>query len=142
MNIWQTTKGTRIMQLLAGRANVFCLERDGNFVLIDTGREKKYKQITDALALLNISKLNALVLTHTHFDHSENAAILKEKYHPEVIVHASESVFLYTGDSPLPRGSIFPTRVFVKLFAKKIQPFFHFKGCTCDIRVDSRFDMA
>ena len=142
MNIWQTTKGTKILQLLNGRSNVFCLERDGNIILIDTGREKEYKQLTEILTSLHIFQIQALVLTHTHFDHAENAANLKEKFHPEVIVHSSESVFLFTGDSPLPRGSIFPTRVLVKLFAQRVQPFFHYKGCKSDIRVDTRFDMA
>jgi len=142
MRAWETTKGTKISIIVSGRCNVFCVEKEGAAVLIDASTERNYAPILSALQNRNISKINALVLTHTHFDHTENTARIKEKFHPEIIVHSSESVFLITGDSPLPRGSFFLTKVLTKLFAKRVRALFSYKGCNCDVLVDSYFDLA
>lgn len=97
MKRWTTQKGSVIIQVLAGRSNVYLVKTGGMNILVDTGRKKYRTRLLNRLHDLGISQVHLLVLTHTHFDHSENAAYLKNHFNLKIMVHAEEKSFLEKG---------------------------------------------
>lgn len=86
--------------------------------------------------------MDYLVLTHTHFDHAENAAYLKENFELRIIVHQSESELLKKGENPIVAGTILPTRFLARSLARRIQQIFNYQAVTPDIPVSKEFDLA
>lgn len=141
MKKWVTKKGSEIIRVLAERSNVFLLKKDNLNILIDTSVRNERRKLINRLCRLNINRLDYLVLTHTHYDHVQNAAFIQRKYSAKIIVHASEAHFLNNGYTPLPKGTIFPTKALIKLtkffgIKKRYEP------CCADIRVDEKFDIT
>jgi len=142
MRTWTTTGGCRVTQVLGGRSNVFLLSYGGRNILVDTGRKKFRAELARRLQKLDLALLDALVLTHTHFDHAENAAFIREKYNAKVIVHQSEAGFLERGTSPLPKGAVALTKLVVALFAKRMEPTLDYEPCSPDLLVENGLDLS
>ena len=141
MKIW-TTKNCTIYQVLEGRSNSFLINSRNNYILIDTGRKNSWNELTGKLdELLGENELSCLILTHTHFDHVENAAKIKEKYKTKIIVHQSESEYLKHGSSPLPKGSNLVTGFMTNVLGKKIQSRYNYEPADPDILVDEKYDL-
>ncbi len=72
--------------------NSYLVQRGGEAVLIDVGSADPVVLGTLAtdLKALGVTKLKALLLTHTHPDHCAGAAALKARYGADVYVHALE----------------------------------------------------
>ena len=132
---WKTKSGYTIYQLLRGRCNSFLLTNGNNCILIDTGQKNKLNEIAEQIEKLNINHIDALILTHTHFDHAENALIISKRYGAKIIVHQTEAASLMTGNSKLPQGSIFITKLYKSLLGKALQPLFVYPGAQPDILV-------
>jgi hydroxyacylglutathione hydrolase len=100
---WNTTNGT-VYQVLKCRSNSFLINSKNNYILIDTGRKNSWKELKTKLdQLLGENKLSCLVLTHTHFDHAENASKIKETYNSRIIIHKSELECLKKVNTPYQR---------------------------------------
>ncbi len=136
MKKWQTKSGYTITEVLTLRANVFLLSNGNNNILIDTSMESYRTKLVEHLEKLGIARLDALILTHTHFDHVENAAYVRDKYGAKVIVHKSEAEFLESGNSPLPGGTIRPAKLALELLGKKVQAKVKYEPCQADILVE------
>jgi glyoxylase-like metal-dependent hydrolase (beta-lactamase superfamily II) len=141
MQMWTTEEGTMVARVLAGRSNAFLLSRGPVNILIDTGRRAQRHRLVERLRTLGATRLDALVLTHTHFDHAENAAFIKKTFGVNVIVHGAEERFLREGVSPLPKGTLPPARLLVRL-AARLGLSFAYEPCQPDIRVEDRFDLS
>ena len=142
MKSWTTAGGCRITQVLNRRCNVFLLSYDNRNLLVDTGRKHERPLLFRRLAASGITGLDALILTHTHFDHAENAARIREKYHTKVIVHQSEAGLLKGGQTQVPRGTILPTKILLSLAPKeRINRMFSYEPCEPDILVEDRLDL-
>lgn len=61
------------------------LESNGKYALIDTGRKRDYSAIKNYLDELNVTKLEFLLLTHNHGDHTGSAASIIKKYKPTTL---------------------------------------------------------
>jgi hydroxyacylglutathione hydrolase len=142
MNTWTTRGGCTVRRLLAGRSNVYLLAGQSGLILVDTGRSRRWPALERGLADAGVGRLDALVLTHAHFDHAENARRLRDRFGAAVIVHESESGFLERGDAPLPAGSVLATRFFTRRLRRLLQPRFRYHGCPADVAVGDRFDLA
>lgn len=105
MRSWRTACGTVITRLLAGRSNVFLVSREGRNVLVDTGPAWRWKKLQRRLRRLGVASLDALLLTHSHFDHAGSAARLQREFAAPVIVHRAEADALAAGESVLPEGT-------------------------------------
>jgi hydroxyacylglutathione hydrolase len=134
-NRLKTKSGYTIFQLLGGRCNSFLLRNGKNCILIDTGQKNKLSKIAAQLEKLSIDHIDALVLTHTHFDHAENASIIAKQYGAKIVVHEAEADSLKAGDSRLPGGSIFITKLYKSLLGAALQPLFVYPGAHPDILV-------
>jgi len=142
MNTWETRDGHVIHQLMGGVCNVYALMRGEDMLLVDTGRSYGWWLLRNRIEGVRLtSGPRALILTHSHFDHAENAARLKAVYPLKVIVHGSERQYLAAGDSPLPAGAILPTRWIMRLFGRMARPFFRYQSCQPDIAVEERLDL-
>ena len=141
MKIWNT-KNCTIYQILEGRSNSFLINSQNNYILIDTGRANSWKKLSSKLdEILGKAKLSCLILTHTHFDHVENAAKIKENYKSIIIVHQSESEYLMHGNSPLPKGSNLATGFMTEVLGKKLESRYQYEKVNPDIIVDQRYDL-
>ncbi len=141
MKTWETKSGYRIARVLAGRSNVFLISHGGKNILVDTSPGGRWKRLDAKLHKLGIERLDALVLTHAHYDHAGNAARLQEKYEAKVIVHIAEGPCLAKGENIGTHGTNALTRLIIaslgKLFARRL----HYEPCRSDIQVDPSFDL-
>jgi glyoxylase-like metal-dependent hydrolase (beta-lactamase superfamily II) len=101
MKFWNTAGGYKIYQILEGSSNSFVVEFDKNFIMIDTGSKDKWHELQVKLNSIGANQDNfkALILTHSHYDHVENAFKIKDKYGTKIIINKLESEYLENGRS-------------------------------------------
>ncbi len=123
--------------------NSYLIFNGEKFILVDSGRRYAWLRLKHNLKKLGVNdkNLEALMLTHTHFDHAENAANIKEQFGARIIAHETEAGYLEAGDSPLPAGTVFYTKWLMKTFRTKAQPMFRYRPVACDIKVRDKFDL-
>ncbi|MBK9388725.1 MAG: MBL fold metallo-hydrolase [Bacteroidetes bacterium] len=141
MKIWKTSQGYKVIRVIAGRSNVFLLTDGKNNILIDTGPGFMWKTLEMRLKQSGVNTIDYLILTHTHYDHAENAWRIREKYKAKVIVHRSEAEYLASGDNILPQGTNWFSRLLVRIFIKKFNSFARYTPCSYDLLIDSFYDL-
>lgn len=142
MKTWETKNGYKITRVLAGRSNVFLVSRGDKNILVDTSPASRWKKLDRQLKRVGIERLDALVLTHTHYDHAGNAARLQDKYKAKVIVHRSEGSFLARGEAIIPKGTNFLSRLLIDRLGKTLAPRLKCPPCRPDIMVDDALSLA
>src|SRR6056297_3084387 len=122
MKTWTTSNGTVINRVLFGRCNSFLVSSGVNHVLIDNGQSNRLKALKKNLPSLGVTaeNLNLMILTHTHFDHAENSAEMVREYRPVLLVHEDEAEYLATGNSPLPDGTSWFSRLLIDSIGRKL----------------------
>lgn len=142
MERWLTPGGCKVYPITKGRSNTYLVFDGDNSILVDTSHRGALKGLTDKLDdLLDGKKLSWMVLTHSHYDHAENAALVKEQYNSQVIAHKSELYDLKQGFSPLPVGTNLITRI-VSNLGGKISSFSHYEPVEPDITVDDAYQVT
>ncbi|HPI18879.1 MAG TPA: MBL fold metallo-hydrolase [Candidatus Kapabacteria bacterium] len=139
MKIWKTKSGYEIYQLLSGRSNVFFLKAKGINILIDTSTKRYWKKLNVKLLRLEISKIDFLILTHSHHDHASNANRIKQYFGAKVIIHTEEATYLENGKNPLIKGTNFITKLIVS-FGKSLFSKMKYERCKPDILVEQQYD--
>jgi hydroxyacylglutathione hydrolase len=83
-----------------GRVNCYLLETPSGFILIDTGSSKGRGALLRKLqdAGCNPGHLDLIVLTHGDFDHSGNAAFLREQFGARIAMHQHDAGMVERGD--------------------------------------------
>lgn len=142
MTTWSTRSGHVVTRVLAGRSNVFLVSGGEARILVDSGRENRWALLDRGLRGVGVERLDALVLTHTHFDHAENACRVRTAYEAKVIVQESEADLLRRGDAPLPAGTVLPTRIFTPRLMAAVRPWFRYAACLPDLMVRDRLDLS
>ncbi|MCA1741265.1 MAG: MBL fold metallo-hydrolase, partial [Bacteroidales bacterium] len=122
-----TGKGTSVIRLTPARCNIFAVTSNSRTILIDTGISFDRARIEHALVKKGLLP-EAVVLTHTHFDHAGNAAWLAREYGAEVVVQEAEGRYLAAGDTPIPEGTYAVTKGLVEI-GRKIAPAFRYEPC-------------
>ncbi|MCG8312592.1 MAG: MBL fold metallo-hydrolase [Pseudomonadales bacterium] len=119
-------------------ANIFLIERNDKLIMIDSGYPGD-ERIIDKLIRkhgFEPEKIDYLILTHGHVDHSGGAHYFQEKYGITTIGHVGDLNTFEKGK----RGPACPTNVAAKIF--KVQnKHIQLKPFTIDILVDSEFDL-
>jgi hydroxyacylglutathione hydrolase len=136
MKKWLTKNTYSVCRILAGRSNVFLVTKDGKNILVDTSPAYRWNSLRRRLGRLKISRLDYLVLTHTHFDHAANANKVGQTYGAKVLVNERESGFLEAGDNVLIKGTNPLTAMLVNLFAKRLLSRKRYEPCKADIKID------
>jgi len=142
MKTWETKNSCKITRVLAGRSNVFLFSKGDKNILVDTSPASRWKKLDRRLKGLGVDRLEALILTHTHYDHAGNAARLQDKYKTKVIVHRSEGSFLARGEAIVPKGTNFLGRLLIDHLGRKLAPRLHCPPCPPDILVDDVLPLA
>lgn len=142
MHSWSTSGGYIIYQVLAGRSNAFLITDKRKNILVDTGPRFMWNILRKRLDRLQISKIDLLILTHSHFDHAANASRIKEAYKAKVIIHQSEIKFLNTGDNILPAGTNALSGFIIKAFENKFNTLTRYSPCNHDLTFDKSYDLA
>jgi hydroxyacylglutathione hydrolase len=83
-----------------GSVNCYLVNTGGGFVLVDTGGSNQRAVLEKELesAGCRLGDLKLILLTHGDFDHSGNAAYLRQKYATKIAMHASDSGMVARGD--------------------------------------------
>lgn len=141
MKKWVTKNGCEIHQILRGRSNSFLVSNGKMFILIDTGWKHSYKSLIKRIEELGVNEksLVALILTHTHFDHAENALRIKERFKTKIYVHKTEAEFLIKGENPRIHGTNFVTRFFTDLIATKFIQRCKYEPVEYDYLIDDNY---
>lgn len=106
MKSWITTNSYKVYRVLKGRSNAYLVSKANIRVLIDTGNKSAYPRLQKNIeSLESINKLTWLVLTHTHYDHCQNAARIKKDHNCRILMCESEAEFVRQGYTPLPKGT-------------------------------------
>ncbi len=135
--------GFLIFEMLDKRSNVFLIEGNHQFVLVDTGKSNGWRKLKNGLhKVVEESKdLSWLVLTHTHFDHSANAAAIQEEYDLKVAVGRAEAQCLLDGESELPDGTNMLTAI-LSTFGKSLpQKIFRFDPVKPSLLIDDNYEL-
>lgn len=100
-----------VYQISSGPSNAFVVDGDEGVVLVDTLLPKKEGVIAEALAGIarSLDDVTAILLTHSHGDHTGSAAAIKNA--SNAAVYASEA------DAPAIRGDEKPPAPPVKFYA-------------------------
>jgi hydroxyacylglutathione hydrolase len=139
MKTWMTTGSFKIINILSGRSNVFFVTDGTTNILVDTSPKFMRGRLFQNLRKLDIKHIDYLVLTHSHFDHVANAAVIKEKYGARVIIHESERKNLETGKNPLIKGTNPFAMLIIWLFIRNFDKYFNFESCLADEVVGEHF---
>lgn len=80
--------------------NCYLVNTGDECILIDTGRSNKRAAIERELALAGCrhGDLKLIILTHGDFDHSGNAAYLRQKFGAKVTMHVDDAGMVERGD--------------------------------------------
>jgi len=134
-----TRHGTWIGKLTPARCNIFVVTRNNRTILVDTGISFDRGRIEHALARKAVLP-EAVVLTHTHFDHAGNAAWLAREYGAEIVVQKAESGSLAAGETSIPEGTYAMTKGLVSL-GRKMSHAFRYEPCIADQVFDDNFNL-
>ena len=144
MKSWTTKSGQKIYRILHGRCNCFLISYQNKYLLVDTGRENKWEKLSRELDKLgvNSNSLNGVILTHSHFDHAENAANIKKKFNKSIIIHRREADYLRRGENPVIQGTTFFTKFLTEgLSQKLLTRYCRYKPADCDVIIEDRYDL-
>ncbi len=83
-----------------GTVNCYLVETGTGFILIDTGASNKRAELEKELAGVGCTpgNLDLIVLTHGDFDHTGNAAYLRERFGARIAMHKDDSGMAEHGD--------------------------------------------
>jgi glyoxylase-like metal-dependent hydrolase (beta-lactamase superfamily II) len=83
-----------------GSVNCYLIETDAGYILIDTGGSNNRKELVRELesAGCRPGHLKLILLTHGDFDHSGNAAFLRDTLGGEIAIHNDDSGMVEHGD--------------------------------------------
>jgi len=78
----------------------YLVKTTAGFFLIDSGDASDRSRLSEELdqAGVTLGNLNLIILTHGDFDHSGNAAYLKEKYAVKIAMHSGDVEMVKRGD--------------------------------------------
>lgn len=83
-----------------GTVNCYLVRTDAGFVLIDTGGSNQRAGLEQALvgAGCQPGQLQLIVITHGDFDHTGNAAYLRQKFGAPIAIHPDDAGMAERGD--------------------------------------------
>ena len=124
-----------------GSVNCYLIKLDIGYILIDTGSSNQRHKIEEELhnAGCRPGDLKLIVLTHGDFDHTGNAAYLRQRFGASIAMHADDAAMLEQGDMFLNRKS--PNRL-VRQLVPILFRFGQSERCKPDLLVEAGYDLS
>ena len=124
-----------------GSVNCYLIETDIGYILIDTGCSDKRTVLEKELesAGCKPGNLKLLVLTHGDFDHSGNAAYLREKYGTKIAMHYDDSGVVERGNMLWNRKS---RSIIIRMIAPILFGFGKSKRFAPDLCIEEGYDLS
>lgn len=140
MKKWDVSENCSIYRVLYGFCNAYLIVDGEDVILTDTGSKKMNSLLEKNLNKILGGKLvNYLILTHTHYDHCQNAASIKKNREAKIIVNIKESSYLKTGSTPLPKGTSFFTDILTKLGNRYATSWYLYNSVVPDIEIQETY---
>ena len=124
-----------------GSVNCYLIETDTGYILIDTGCSNRHTNLEKALesAGCKPGNLKLIVLTHGDFDHTGNAAYLREKYGTKIAMH-------YDDSGMVERGNMFWNReksnIIIRMMTPILFGFGKSKRFNPDLCIEEGYDLS
>jgi hydroxyacylglutathione hydrolase len=143
MKMWKTKQKNEVFQILDGRTNCYFIPTDQGNILIDAGMRSVYPSLKKHIKSMHLvnDKVDFLVLTHTHFDHCQSAALVKSENSCRIIVGEKEAEFASKGYTPIPQGTYMVTRFLNSLGNMMIHGSFGYEPFNADILVGDCYNL-
>lgn len=134
--------GNTVYQILSGRSNSYLIATPEHNIIVDTGISSSYKRLLFYINSLKLdnNRIDFLILTHTHYDHCQSAAILKQDQHCKIILSENDHVFVAQGFTPLPRGTNFITKIISALGNRILWKRYSYNPFIGDLLFKDHFD--
>ncbi len=101
-------------------SNIYLIKAEKS-IIIDTGTGSHHREVMSKLEdIINPKKIDTIVLTHRHFDHTGGAENLQSALDAEILIHETAADALRQGDSVTTAAKAFG-KSFPKLEVKEIK---------------------
>ena len=132
---------TLALPLNMGSVNSYLIQNDTNFILVDTGFSKNRSQLDQQLAEAGCQPgdLRLVILTHGDFDHTGNAAYLRQKYGAKIAMHPDDWGMLEKADMFWNRKK---GNALLRWLAPRLIGFGSAERCTPDIAAQDGYDLS
>lgn len=136
-----THSGYNITQLLSGHSNSWLVQKNDLSILVDSGKTKSRSLLMQNLktALHQGNTLDYLMLTHTHYDHCQSAAAIKNLYHCNIIVSENAVPSITAGYTHLPRGTNYVSDILAKAGHALMKKKFMYAPFNADITISDDY---
>ena len=104
MRKWKLKNGYELIKVLGLRCYTFLLTTEKGNILIDTGRKNRREDLLNNIKRIKTPKpgIDFLIVTHSHFDHCENAAYLQTVTECKIIMSEKEKEYAEKGQLYVP----------------------------------------
>lgn len=133
-----------LLSLNLGSVNCYLLQKDTDYILIDTGGSNKRTEIEEALLCAGCKpgNLRLIILTHGDFDHTGNAAYLRNKFDTKIAMHHDDSGMLERGDMFFNRKK---PNILIRIMLPILPIIFGFgksERCKPDLYLEDGYDLS
>ena len=124
-----------------GSVNCYLVKTTMGYLLIDTGSSNQHAVLEQALLTAGCQpgQLKLIILTHGDFDHTGNAAYLRQKFNAPLALHPADFGMIARGDMFASRNSGNPI---FKAIAPVMFKFGKSNRVTPDLELTEEFDLA
>jgi hydroxyacylglutathione hydrolase len=124
-----------------GSVNCYLIKTEAGYILIDTGSSNQRAALEQELinADCQPGNLKLIVLTHGDFDHTGNAAYLRQKFNTPLAMHPDDFGMIKRGDMFVSRSKANPI---FKAIAPVMFRFGKAKRVTPDLKITEGCDLA
>ncbi|MEZ5335224.1 MAG: MBL fold metallo-hydrolase [Methanolobus sp.] len=133
-----------ITPISMGKSNAYLVSAPDLVILIDTGCSKNLNPLEQALKQreLQITDIDYIIVTHSHYDHVGNLAQIKEKSGAKVLAHKNAVDYLKKGHTPFPNGTMLPFKVISNAGNRFFSVGGKFTPVEPDIIIEEEYDLS
>jgi glyoxylase-like metal-dependent hydrolase (beta-lactamase superfamily II) len=141
MKKWRTKNGYHIYRVLTGRSNAYLVSYGRKNILVDTGTSNNYQRLLKGIGsiITHRERIDMVVLTHTHFDHCQNASRFRRDQGSIILASSYESVCTKEGFTPIPRGTLPYSKIISRVGRLLGSRFFGYPHFSIDIEVEDKY---
>ncbi len=115
MSVIYMSENISVIQLDCTYCNCFLVKLGTYNVLVDTAKKEQKNLLLSSLKNYNTSSLDALILTHSHYDHVENGLDLQEIFFMPAYIEGSGISYVSNGINENIIGTGIHTKIFANL---------------------------